>query len=79
MPWATDADLNKHGERTIIFTELVDCPDCTATHDVEFDTGAVDEDALTDLGVLESEVTCFACGKRFTAEHTGWSNYGDAG
>jgi len=77
----TDADLNKLRDDSIIFTQLVDCPECGATFDVEFDTGVRDEDGLTDLGLLETPATCPSpeCGHEWSAEFEGWTNYGDAG
>jgi ribosomal protein S27AE len=80
VPKATDTDLNKALDQNIIFTCNVECPECGTVFDAEFDTGAKDEDGLTDLEDLTVEATCPnpECGTVFTAEFTGWVNYGDA-
>ena len=48
--------------------------------DVEFDTGAKDEDGLTDLvaGELVTDVRCPECGAVWEEAYSGWTNYGDA-
>jgi predicted RNA-binding Zn-ribbon protein involved in translation (DUF1610 family) len=68
MPKLTDSDLNKAAEQNIIWTQNVDCPECGATTDAEFDTGKKDEDS----------VKCPNCGTEWDEEYTGWVNYGDA-
>lgn len=80
MPKATDTDLNKALDQNIIFTQNVDCPHCGTTVDAMFDTGAKDEDGLTDLGEgdLTTTVKCPNCDRTYEAEFTGWTNYGDA-
>jgi hypothetical protein len=68
-------------EKNIIFSQSEDCPECdTIIPDVEFDTGAKDEDGLTDLvaGELVTDVRCPECGAVWEATYEGWTNYGDA-
>jgi endogenous inhibitor of DNA gyrase (YacG/DUF329 family) len=80
MPKLTDSDLNKAAEQNIIWTQNVDCPECGATTDAEFDTGKKDEDGLADLveGDVSASVKCPNCGTEWDEEYTGWVNYGDA-
>lgn len=76
MPRSTDSDGD---EGEIVFSQRVDCPQCTVEHVVDFPTGAVDEDGLADVdpGSLEVQV---ACGDHtFIAVYDGWMMYGEAG
>lgn len=80
MPKLTDSDAGKVTDQEIVFTQNTTCPSCDTVTDTAFPTGAYDEDGLTDLEELEAEVTCpnAECGEVYTAEFTGWTNYGDA-
>jgi DNA-directed RNA polymerase subunit RPC12/RpoP len=73
MPTRTDSDLNKHEDRTIIWSCNVDCPRCGTTVEAMFDTGKRDQDELV------TEIKCPNCDESYEAEYTGWVNYGDAG
>jgi len=81
MPKNTDSDLNRSEGNNIIFTSNDECPECDTLVEVEFDTGAKDEDGLTDVEAdeLTTEVTCSGCGHTWESTYSGWSNYGDAG
>lgn len=77
MPWTSP-----EAGHTIVIRENVDCPEChTTIPDVEFDTGAYDEDGLADLtvGDLETRVACPECGNTFAAQAEGWLMFGEAG
>lgn len=78
MPKATDSD--NQGDRTIVFTENTECPSCETIIDVDYDTGAYDEDGLAVLepGDLVVAVTCPGCGEEFESTYMGWSSYGSA-
>jgi hypothetical protein len=80
VPSATDSDQNRSADQNIVFTQNVECPECETIFDAYFDTGAKDEDGLTDLEDLEAEVTCVNpdCTHVWTEQYTAWTNYGDA-
>lgn len=64
----------------IIVSQIVDCEACDEPFDVDFDTGATDEDGLADLTEddLTKDVKCPACGEEFETSYTGWMSYGEA-
>lgn len=63
----------------IVFTQGAECPECDVYAEVDFPTGAYDEDGLTDVHELSREVVCHGCGHKWQAEYEGWTSFGEAG
>lgn len=76
MPRRNDSD-GEPGE--LVMTQRVDCTVCGDEHEVDFPTGAVDEDGLADLSPGDLVVKVGCGDHTFTAEYTGWMMFGEAG
>lgn len=61
----------------VTFRQLVDCPECDATFEVEFPTDLMDKEDLVEAPETEARCPAPGCGHVWPVEYEGWTSYSD--